>query len=328
MMSPTAQIEPPEINGRISLLLEPLTEIPDSSVVPVAPTGALGIYRITFALVTPGREIYRRNQDLGRLLQTGESLLLARPGMSTLKIEVFREKQGELLAEVHFHKNGRGELATALTRIHAQDFRSAELQGLHVVLPILSWWSFCFDVALDIGPYEILEETSGITSWNLPSLGRHKQLDIRFPAASQPKHRFLLAAYREALNATNPFYRFLSFYRVAEGIRRLRASGEQVNAVERVPETAQGADEDEAMKPDYGKKCTAVLEELRPTMRNAIAHMNPLEEDTLMADNPEDVVRCGRATPVMHLIARQMLLNQLRLDPAYAAVGAVDDSGR
>ncbi len=182
-MSLTAQLDAPEINGRVSILLEPLTEIPDPYVVPPeAPTGTPGIYRITFALATPGREIYRKDQDLGQLLQKGESLLLPRTDMAVLKIEVFGEKQGELLAEIHFHKNGNGERATALMRVRGQDFREAERHGLHAVLPILSWWSFCFDVALDLGPYEILEEASGITLWNLPSLGRHKPLDIRFPA--------------------------------------------------------------------------------------------------------------------------------------------------
>lgn len=78
-MSPSIKMDPPEINDRIAVIIEPHDREPDPGTVPVPPLAQRGIYRVTFALTMPGRDTYRRDFDVATLLESGESPLMKRP---------------------------------------------------------------------------------------------------------------------------------------------------------------------------------------------------------------------------------------------------------
>ncbi|OXI33046.1 hypothetical protein CFB89_12100 [Burkholderia sp. AU16741] len=51
---------------------------------------------------------------------------------------------------------------------------------------------------------------------------------------------------------------------------------------------------------------------MRATVRNALAHLNPLE-DHLTADRFSDIAQCSNQIATLRFIARNMLLSELNL---------------
>jgi hypothetical protein len=70
----------------------------------------------------------------------------------------------------------------------------------------------------------------------------------------------------------------------------------------------------DAMLPFAGFKFTRVMETLRPTIRNAVAHLDPTgEERSLVADRWEDVKTIWGAVPVLRYMARVLLEDEVRV---------------
>lgn len=64
----------------------------------------------------------------------------------------------------------------------------------------------------------------------------------------------------------------------------------------------------EGFKRYLGKKFTVVRDNLRGTLRNAIAHLDP-EKGDISPDRFDDMIRCEDALVVLRYIARTMLTN-------------------
>jgi hypothetical protein len=69
----------------------------------------------------------------------------------------------------------------------------------------------------------------------------------------------------------------------------------------------------------YGKKFTCVMDEMRDTLRNAVAHLDP-EGDSLVADSFWDTDACQRAIPVLKYMAREMLRHESEMQTQEAVV--------
>ena len=138
-----------------------------------------------------------------------------------------------------------------------------------------------------------------------------------------PVIRRLLGAYREGLNSLNPFYRFLCFWKVADGCdaaRKARLSKEPSESKhkysnnERMPNDIASpefpnSDVDRLMI-YKGEKFTKIQDKLRPVMRNAIAHLKP----TLHIIDPDefhDLNQCEREVPIVQYMARRLLTKEL-----------------
>ena len=143
---------------------------------------------------------------------------------------------------------------------------------------------------------------------------------------SDPQHRLLLFAYREGISSTEPLWQALSLLRVAEGVLQMRkartaaavAAGQTpTQRAERVPTdlTAIGQPNDpgliDSLKPYTGRKFTAVLDDIRPALRNAIAHLDP-DNTVLVHDRWDDVQKVEQALPGLRWIARQLLDAELQ----------------
>ena len=156
-------------------------------------------------------------------------------------------------------------------------------------------------------------------------LGRTKQFQMSEQDVfqSSPEYRRVFAAYREGMNATNAFYQVLSFYKVAEGIRSLRAERRTQTQdqrlvtypEERIPEQLEdiGVDflETASFKPFLGQKFTRVLDHYRSLIRNAVAHLDPMQ-NVLDIDRYDDVLTCLIAVPVLRYVARSMIRSELQ----------------
>jgi len=73
-----------------------------------------------------------------------------------------------------FHSDGT--LARAQVRVTAANFAEAERFACDLVLANLSWWSYRYDVALDIKGYKLLEEKTEVRRLVFRFLGKSKPL--------------------------------------------------------------------------------------------------------------------------------------------------------
>jgi hypothetical protein len=185
------------------------------------------------------------------------------------------------------------------------------------------------DVALDIVATEVTELATGSrlltgTVVVRGALWASQDVDVR----STVECRALLSSYREGMNSQSPFLRALSFARVIEGAMRLRQSrtaavvasgGQPSEPSERVPSDLaelrlEERDEhwERMFSPFLGKKFTAVMEQLRPSIRNAVAHLDPESPtDSLVADRWADVETVDKAGPVLAYMARSLLMHEI-----------------
>jgi hypothetical protein len=156
---------------------------------------------------------------------------------------------------------------------------------------------------------------------------------LNFRGVSKVEHRVMLSAYREALNSTNPFYRFLCFFRVAEGCHELH--NKRVNAKlqagkidpttmekgPRIPSSieslpAEYRQDHVSFEPYLGSKFTTVINRFRQDMRHAIAHLSPVAEQT-MIDRYTDVTKFEALNAVMKYMCRYMLVRELEVDGSF-----------
>lgn len=289
------------------------------------PDGLPGIYEIRFALSNPGKESFRDSIDAEAFLASGHSNVIVPVDIDNLKVTIYNES-GERV-EIIFYHNEEGALTQARLRLEEQSFNDAESIAYDLVMPLLSSWSYHLDVALDVAGYRITEESTQSFRVVLGVVGKAKGFSSP-PYQSTPEFRALFASYREAMNATNVFYQFLCFYKVIEGSYKMRevrkgkavALGKPYTepSNEQVPLALGdlGIPDDpheEYFSPYLGRKFTAVRDDLRNLIRNALAHCDPTGSsgDPLLVDRFEDVRRCTLAIPVVKFIARVLLDNEI-----------------
>lgn len=323
-------LERPETNAR-----ESLTAVPEfgpgtpESLVIRTPIGQPGTYLITYVLSIPGQDVYRSTLDITKIMESGNSLLGVPPGWQGYNFYLTTDFG---VIPIGFRANKNSFLSQAQIRVSGQSLLDAERLGHDLVYPLLSLLSFHHDASLDVAGYEVCEEATEVRKYVFGLAGKVKSMDLTtIPRTSKPEFRIVFSAYRDGLNATNPFYQVLSFYRVIEGVRGLRrkrkerAEGvkEQWRApIERMPSNVDDLPPNspwvlDLFKPYLGKKFTSVLDEFRGLFRNALAHLNP-EQDVLLTDRFDDISSCEKVVPVLKYIARQMLLEELRYDPDYS----------
>ncbi len=320
------QFPKPEINKRLSVLLVPQISSPDPRTSnQLSPDGSSGSYLVTFVLSIPGKENFLEDINFDQLLLSGDSLLASPVVAEKLRVKLFNDQEAK---EVSFFLNDQGRLSRVQIQVQADNILQAEQEAFNLVMPILSRWSFQHDVALDVIAYQVLEERTNVQKWTFNLLGKVKTLDINERGFSKPEYRTFFAAYREGANSSNPFYKFLCFYKVIDGVRKLRnqrkvtilAAGGPYREPpdEKIPSSIidlhlSSPFEEQAFTPYLGEKFTRVTDEFRDQLRNVIAHLDPTQ-DCLEADRFEDVMACELAIPVIRYICRVMLNNEIKAE--------------
>ncbi len=208
-IAPAIQFPRPDTNGLEQIIIVPEFALDDTRALPQSsPQGSQGIYNVTFLLSVPGKELFRDELDLNKLMQSGDSLLLLPQEAVQVNVTIFNNQEAVTLS---IAKNARGALSKAQLRVQASSFVEAETNAFNIVMPLLSKWSYLYDVALDITGYQAVEEQTGAQKWTFGIVGKEKVLSFNRVDVSKPIYRTVFSAYREALNASNPFYRLLCF---------------------------------------------------------------------------------------------------------------------
>ena len=326
----SAAIERPDFNRSLHLTYT-YEYIPGSpqSKIPNPPSGSPGAYNVRFVFCTPGKEEVFSAIDVVRIRDLGRSPL--KLGVSSgldLRVDLVDPLSGAPSATIKFGTNPASEISHADMTIQAQNFKDAYQAAYNLVMPLLSWWSYCHDVGIGVAGCHIEEEATKSIRLAIKVLGKQKTFAIApgkiWP--STPTWRAVFSSYREALNANNVFFQFLCFYKAVEAVGKIRAARSQreqdaggipQTPPERVPDSYTGYPGDaEAFAPYLGKKFTVVCDGFRETARNAIAHLDPFRtEPSLVADQCADVEKCEIAITVMKYIARKLIENEIAADP-------------
>ena len=191
----------PDVNRRIQFVQVPIfAPVDPRSLIARTEVGSFGPYKITFVLAIPGRSTFLDELDLPTLMLSGESNILAE---TDFQIETKNETGTWVL---DFTCNKRNQVSTVSARVHAQNFEDAERWAYNNITPLLSFWSYQYDVGIDIAGYEVLEEITQTQKWVFGVVGKRRTLDLTQGSIPKIEYRRLLAAYREAMNSTNIFY--------------------------------------------------------------------------------------------------------------------------
>jgi len=290
---------------------------------PPAPTGSPGRYELTFVLAVPGRAVVQDEVNFAQLVQGGDSLLEVPPGTSELRITLRDDAGSEQSAVAHVNASRR--LRDIELAIQADSFTQAASRGHDLVSQVLSRWAFLHDAAITTSAVQIVETATQTRLWRLLIIGAVKRFSDTM-GVSNREHQALLSAYREGISSTEPLWQVLSLFRVAEGVLQMRntrraaalAAGQvPAEPAERVPATVDslGPANDlglaDSLRPYAGRKFTAVLDGLRPILRNAIAHLDP-DSSPLSQDRWDDLDKAEQALPALRWIARQLLDAELQ----------------
>ncbi len=211
----------PYLNDRVGITVVPEFSSADPRAsVSRPPEGSPGIYKVTFVLATPGRATFVTDYDAAKWLRSGESLLMVPRGT---KIRLDIENHPDV-REMWFLSNTKGELASAEVTVEASTFLEAERKAYDALALQLSWWSYRYSVAMDISGYKVVEEQTDSVKFVFNVLGRVQALNLDDAQISTPKFRRVLSAYREAMGASNLFYRVICFFNVRKGFIRYATS--------------------------------------------------------------------------------------------------------
>jgi hypothetical protein len=315
----------------MSYIVEPVFTLPGirSLAGIAAPNGSPGAYRLTFVLAVPGRAVVQDEVNFAKLVRNGDSLLEVASGIRELRVTLTDELGHEQLAVAHVNESRR--LRDIELEIQAESFAQASSRGHDLISQMLSRWAFLHDVAITTSAVQIVEAATQTCLWRLLVVGAVKGFSDT-AGVSNAEHQALLSAYREGISSTEPLWQVLSLFRVAEGVFQMRnarraaaiAAGEvPAEPSERVPAAVNslGPANDlglaDSLRPHAGRKFTAVLDDLRPVLRNAIAHLDP-DSSPLSQDRWEDLAKLEQAMPGLRWIARQLLDAELQGAPVSA----------
>jgi hypothetical protein len=309
----SAEFPRPKVNGKMSISAVPVFEDhPNAS-----PAGGPGLYQVVFVLGVPGKTLFHEFFDIPRLLRSGDSLLELPTGAAEVRCSLQLDSGA---IDIRFLGNDHNRLARAEMALNATSFAHAEEIAWNRISDMLSAWAFRHDSAVDISGYQIKETLTGAIVANFGIVGDTSILDFNTTWQSTEERRSLLATYREGVNNTNPFYQFLCFFKVIEGVHKIRVqrrkSDLKKGILRRDAEKFPSAlEEFPSSLTDHavrlaGKRFNAVVDEMRATVRNALAHLNP-HEDHLIADRFKNVKQCESQIPTVRYIARQMLQAEL-----------------
>lgn len=231
---------------------------------------------------------------------------------------VFTVRDSKEIGECFVYCNTHGRLSHVNFLCHAEHFDSAIELAKTNFEPFLSGWSARFNTPLYIFRIRALEESSNIVR-NILYHQLYPEIHISLEDMNReylfPEDSRVLDFYREALNATNPKYQFLCFFKVIELVLNLRTKRDSVSRKEgnRVKRTRDLLLEEkwfmqhlsDELKPFViGKKFTTIRNDVLRPIRNKIAHALVKDDDGYRLSEEE----IFPYLPIAKLMAQRLLL--------------------
>ena len=220
--------------------------------------------------------------------------------------------------------NAQGRMSKVIFDDLIADNRfSAEKIAYLLIAPILSWISYAYDVPVQIVQINTIELSTSVyatTTWMSPKI---KGMDTKFEIPAIPHNPRLLECigqYREGITTTNEFYSFLCFWKAFEGAEHIRTKLDQYihrGSITGLPQrqlNIPGVPDVIDRFPNFvGKRIGYVREQFRKVRRDAIAHLDISSGTFASAHSLEELNEIRRALPVMRLVAKSAISNELTI---------------
>lgn len=228
-------------------------------------------------------------------------------------------------------------------RLHAKDHVHAEKIAYRALAFFLSAWSASLDIPLSVETIQVSDLTTHTESLRV----LHPYLEMRPAGGIGPglsdEYCHFASVYREAMNATSVFYRFLCFYKLVESsyVRRSKLAAEAKSRGEKpriytedVPLSVDAVkgillwiypwrpnfDDDLIVKqilPDeaIGKRFKTVRQNILEPMRDTIAHgLMRSGEIKTVADRLEDIEDVSRWLPLLRVWVRVLFATEFPIE--------------
>jgi len=286
------------------------------------PIGSSGTYAITYSLAVPGTSVNQTEADFDALEESGDSLLSVTTGEPELVFTLGRDDSLQVVAAT---VNANGRLGTLRHDVLAADFHSAAHTSYDQIMPLLSRWAFDHDAPITVSGVELLEVATDARKLIATFVGAVKRFSASSSYECSYEAKQALASYREGLSSSEPLYQALSYFKVIEMVFNVRAAERARSKKEHLP-TLHPSEKfptsteflhpfDKEMyggyfAPYFGKKFTAVRDDLKGSLRNSIAHLDP-GRDPFGVDTYDDLLTVERNLPVLRYMARVLLASIL-----------------
>lgn len=252
----------------------------------IDPGGYPGMYLVTVILRRQGAPDNPKSVQLDAQLMEGDSHLhfpesfvekTAEKQPLFMKISE-RSSNGDLV-EFLFVPNKWQRLGKIMVPLEAKNYEEAFDKAHQTLVSILCDLSYRYDVPLDILQVNVVEKTTlthraqKMADYPEARLDEHPFGKEGMDYSALPLYTTLTYLYQEGLNSSSVNYSFLCFYKVIEGIRKMReqrsANGEHRRYSN---EKVEGAITQHFPEKFHNKKFSYVIDEMLLPTRNRIAH--------------------------------------------------------
>jgi hypothetical protein len=186
------------------------------------PAGLPGAYKVSFVLSRPNYAPIEENKVKFDDSVVGDSHLQIANDADT-RIEISHHlPTGDVV--FYGYANEKGMLSKVeVDRIQADGFGHAVAKAYNVLAPVLSRYALLFDIPLHVFQTLTTElATQNFSmSFTLPFRYAPATPFSNYEPEKAPSK--FASLYREALNSNSPNYQFLCYYKIVEGIRRIRS---------------------------------------------------------------------------------------------------------
>ncbi|BCM24857.1 hypothetical protein ZMTM_11160 [Methyloradius palustris] len=238
---------------------------------------------------------------------SGDSLFSIPENVAYLKVETF---DGKFL----FYPNSERRLSTVKFECTAQSAEEARRLFHRIVGPALDHLAYVANTPLHVVQISVVDELHQISStdilcpYPLASLnqGLGKVYGLLVP---------VYAMYREAVNATSPFYKFFCFYKILEGLLKTlpgrlhtEAKIKNISLPPLKAKVPHYKDIPTDQKQYEGKSITRFFDEfLTNRFRNSIAHFISDEGSALNVNEVEEMERYSSVVHVADICCRELI---------------------
>jgi hypothetical protein len=321
------------------IIVQPIFKDGPFDLNPATLAGQPGQYRVQFLLSRPGYTIAKEREYAFIDNLVGTSYLkIAKPEAERGPYDVEKiviQVQGKNYRIVG-SPDKDGLLGKITVELEAANANAAEREAYGALAPSLSLWSLNADIPIHIETIQVTDLKTLVNSLRVVA----PQFEMNFAAGpSQSREEFCQYAsiYREGLNTSSAFYRFLCFYKIIESLiaKRGREARAKKNAgldPKRLYEVVPEKNEDllallkrlypwrlgwnqqsvDQMFPKevLGEKVTAIRDKHFRPMRLGIAHaLLDTGEITVILDNMDHIQAVNKWLPLCRICARWMLLS-------------------
>ena len=253
----------------------------------------------------------------------GDSLIILTDPLpdDTDRKHVFTIKARSCGLEYFVYCNGKGRLSHINAHYHTSGFSYAVDYVLAGIRPFLSSWSLRFNVPISIFRIRAREDKSRVVR----SILYHQLYSaVRVPQGELdkvyqlPEDSRIISFYHDALNAADPKYQYLCYYKIIElsyALRAKRASEARANGCQfTMPREVLPDSEflNRHLARDLrasliGQKFTSIRDDVLRPLRNRIAHGLVEENDSELIPNEE----IYPYLPVVKYIAEQLISSEI-----------------